>query len=92
MVLACVTSGVRRQLPNRGIVVVAVPPIDELDLVGPLQVFNSVNRLAGRTIYTIELVTAAERLTVEGEGGVRWRCGDSAPCAWARSCSRRPAC
>jgi transcriptional regulator GlxA family with amidase domain len=70
MVLACVTSGVRRQLPNRGIVVVAVPPIDELDLVGPLQVFNSVNRLAGRTIYTIELVTAAERLTVEGEGGV----------------------
>ena len=47
-----------------------VSPVDELDLVGPLQVFNSVNRLAGRTIYTIEVVTNADRLTVEGEGGV----------------------
>jgi len=44
--------------------------VDELDLVGPLQVFNSVNRLAGRPIYTIEVVTNADRLTVEGEGGV----------------------
>jgi transcriptional regulator GlxA family with amidase domain len=33
-------------------------------------VFNSVNRLAGRSIYTIEVVTNADRLTVEGEGGV----------------------
>jgi transcriptional regulator GlxA family with amidase domain len=55
---------------TRRIVVVAVPPVDELDLVGPLQVFNSVNRLAGRTIYTIEVVTSAEGLTVAGEGGV----------------------
>jgi transcriptional regulator GlxA family with amidase domain len=55
---------------NRRIVVVAVPPVDELDLVGPLQVFNSVNRLAGRTIYAIEVVTNVGRLTVEGEGGV----------------------
>ncbi|HTS35470.1 MAG TPA: helix-turn-helix domain-containing protein [Candidatus Solibacter sp.] len=54
----------------RRIVVVAVSPVDELDLVGPLQVFNSVNRLAGRKIYAIEVVTNAERLTVEGEGGV----------------------
>jgi transcriptional regulator GlxA family with amidase domain len=51
-------------------VVVVVPPVDELDLVGPLQVFNSVNRLAGRAIYTIEVVTSADRRTVEGEGGV----------------------
>jgi transcriptional regulator GlxA family with amidase domain len=56
--------------PSRRIVVVAVPPIDELDLVGPLQVFHSVNRLAGRAIYTIEVVTTADHLTVEGEGGV----------------------
>ena len=49
---------------------VVVPPVDELDLVGPLQVFNSVNRLAGRRIYAIEVVTNSERLTVEGEGGV----------------------
>jgi transcriptional regulator GlxA family with amidase domain len=51
-------------------VVVVVPPVDELDLVGPLQVFHSVNRLAGRRIYAIEVATSADRLTVEGEGGV----------------------
>jgi transcriptional regulator GlxA family with amidase domain len=55
---------------SRRIIVVVVPPVDELDLVGPLQVFNSVNRLAGRTIYTIEVVTTSDGLTVEGEGGV----------------------
>jgi transcriptional regulator GlxA family with amidase domain len=64
------TSGVRRHSSSRRIVVVVVPPVDELDLVGPLQVFNSVNRLAGRNIYAIEFVTNADRLTVEGEGGV----------------------
>jgi transcriptional regulator GlxA family with amidase domain len=52
------------------IIVVAVPPIDELDLVGPLQVFSSVNRLAGRPIYSIEIVTNAKPLKVDGEGGV----------------------
>jgi transcriptional regulator GlxA family with amidase domain len=55
---------------SRRVVVIVVPPVDELDLVGPLQVFNSVNRLAGRTIYTIEVVTSADSLTVAGEGGV----------------------
>jgi transcriptional regulator GlxA family with amidase domain len=62
--------GSRRHLAGRRIIVVAVPPVDELDLVGPLQVFNSVNRLAGRTIYAIEVVTNADSLSVEGEGGV----------------------
>ena len=60
----------RRHSSSRRILVVVVPPVDELDLVGPLQVFNSVNRLAGRTIYTIEVVTNARRLTLEGDGGV----------------------
>ncbi len=60
----------KRPAPSRRILVVTVPPVDELDLVGPLHVFNSVNRLAGRTIYTIEVVTSADRLTIEGEGGV----------------------
>src|SRR6266850_1180411 len=61
---------VRRPSASRRIIVVVVSPVDELDLVGPLQVFNSVNRLAGRPIYSIEVVTNADRLTVEGEGGV----------------------
>ena len=56
--------------PGRRIVVVAVPPVDELDLVGPLQVFNSVNRLASRNIYEIEVVTNTDSLTVAGEAGV----------------------
>jgi transcriptional regulator GlxA family with amidase domain len=62
--------GIARPLTNRRIIVVVVPPVDELDLVGPLQVFSSVNRLADRTIYTIDVVTNADRLTLEGEGGV----------------------
>lgn len=64
------SNGVRPVPPGRRLVAVVVPPVDELDLVGPLQVFNSVNRLAGRTIYTIEVVTAAQRREIEGEGGV----------------------
>src|SRR5262249_36497003 len=63
-------SGTRRPSFCRRIIVVVVPPVDELDLVGPLQVFNSVNRLAGRNIYAIEVVTNADRLTIEGESGV----------------------
>jgi transcriptional regulator GlxA family with amidase domain len=63
-------AGLRRDVSSRRIIVVVVPPVDELDLVGPLQVFNSVNRLAGRPLYTIEVVTNADRLTVEGESGV----------------------
>jgi len=59
-----------RNASHRRIIVVVVSPVDELDLVGPLQVFNSVNRLAGRNIYAIEVVTNSDRLTVEGEGGV----------------------
>src|SRR5262249_11748049 len=54
---------------SRRIVVVTVPPIDELDLVGPLQVFRSVNRLVGRDVYAIEVVTSATGLEVEGERG-----------------------
>jgi transcriptional regulator GlxA family with amidase domain len=69
MASASNTPAVRRP-SSRRIVVVIVPPVDELDLVGPLQVFNSVNRLAGRPIYTIEVVTNANRLMVEGESGV----------------------
>src|SRR5687768_3004136 len=60
----------RRLSSSRRIIVVVVPPVDELDLVGPLQVFNSVNRLADRKIYSIEVVTSANHLTVDGEGGV----------------------
>ena len=55
---------------TRRVVVVVVPPVDELDLIGPLQVLHSVNRLAGRTIYAVEVVTNADSLSMAGEGGV----------------------
>ena len=63
-------TALARNSTSRRIIVVIVPPVDELDLVGPLQVFNSVNRLAGRNIYSIEVVTNADNLTVDGEAGV----------------------
>ena len=63
-------SGARYPSLSRRIVVVLVPPVDELDLVGPLQVFNSVNRLASRNIYQVEVATNTDCLTVQGEGGV----------------------
>jgi transcriptional regulator GlxA family with amidase domain len=63
-----VSRGASRK--RRRVIVVVVPPVDELDLVGPLQVFSSVNRLAGKIIYSIELVTSAKRLEVDGEGGL----------------------
>jgi transcriptional regulator GlxA family with amidase domain len=51
------------------VIVIVVPPVDELDLIGPLQVFTSVNRLTGQSIYSIEVVTNAKALKMQGEGG-----------------------
>ena len=47
-----------------------VPPIEELDLVGPMQVFSAANRLAGKKIYALEIATTGRELKVEGEGGI----------------------
>lgn len=58
------------QAAPRRVLVVAVPPVDELDLVGPLQVFSAVNRLAGRPLYALEIVTTTDNLHVRGEAGV----------------------
>jgi transcriptional regulator GlxA family with amidase domain len=55
---------------RRRIVVVVVPPIDELDLVGPIQVFGAANRLLRKTVYEVEIVTNARDLRVQGEGGL----------------------
>src|SRR5215470_808705 len=58
------------QTAKRRVVVVVVPPVEELDLVGPMQVFSAANRLAGRTIYELEIATSKDDLKVEGEGGM----------------------
>jgi len=47
-----------------------VPPVEELDLVGPLQVFGAANRLSGKKVYALEIATTGRGLEVEGEGGM----------------------
>src|SRR5262245_11168822 len=55
---------------KRRVVVVVVPPVEELDLVGPMQVFSAANRLGGKEVYALEIATSKDELTVEGEGGM----------------------
>jgi len=66
----------QRDIPRRGlfkrrrVAVVVVPPVEELDLVGPMQVFGAANRLAGKPVYTVEIATNSRDLKVAGEGGL----------------------
>src|SRR5262245_60525639 len=55
---------------NGRVVVLAVPPVDEFDLVCPIQVFGAANRLAGKSVYSVEVATAGKDLKVQGEGGL----------------------
>ena len=55
---------------NRRVVVLVVPPVDEFDLVCPIQVFGAANRLAGKPIYSVEVATNGKDLKVQGEGGL----------------------
>lgn len=58
------------RLKRRSVIVVVVPPVDELDLVGPIQVFSAANRLVHKTVYKVEIVTNAKEMRVQGEGGL----------------------
>ena len=55
---------------NRRVVVLAVPPVDEFDLVCPIQVFGAANRLAGKPVYSVEVATNGKELKIQGEGGL----------------------
>jgi transcriptional regulator GlxA family with amidase domain len=57
---------------RRHIVMLAVPPIEELDLVGPVQVFASANRLLSpaKPVYGFEIVTNAREQRIRGEAGL----------------------
>lgn len=54
------------------ILLLVVPPVDELDLVGPVEVFGTANRLlgGGRRPYDLEIVTTARDRRIEGESGL----------------------
>jgi transcriptional regulator GlxA family with amidase domain len=60
----------RKAKSSHRVVVLVVPPVDEFDLVSPIQVFGAANRLAGKSRYSVEVVTNGKDLKVEGEGGV----------------------
>jgi transcriptional regulator GlxA family with amidase domain len=55
---------------RRRVIVLVVPPVEELDLVGPIQVFSAANRLAREPVYDVEIATNGKDLTVDGEGGL----------------------
>src|ERR1700755_1850471 len=63
-------SGASTPLKKRRIIVVVVPPVEELDLVGPMQVFGAANRLSSKKLYSLEVATNRKELEVEGEGGM----------------------
>jgi transcriptional regulator GlxA family with amidase domain len=60
-------SRVKAAAPALRVVVVVVPPVEELDLVGPFQVFSAANRLARKPMYNVEIATNGKDLTVEGK-------------------------
>lgn len=63
-------SGADTSQRRRRIIIVVVPPVEELDLVGPMQVFGAANRLSGRKVYSLEVATNGKELEVQGEGGM----------------------
>lgn len=56
----------------RRIVVLVVPPIEELDLIGPVQVLSTATRLMGRsgTPYEIQVVSTSRDRLIAGESGL----------------------
>src|SRR5437016_13459268 len=57
---------------SRRVAILAVPPTNELDVVGPFQVFGTVNRLFGQggTPYRVEVVCSVRRRSMVGYSGL----------------------
>jgi transcriptional regulator GlxA family with amidase domain len=57
---------------SRRVVILVVPPVDELDLVGPIEVLGTANRLLGgrRKPYAVEIVTTASDRRIDGASGL----------------------
>ena len=56
----------------RRIVLLVTPPVEELDLVAPLEVFGTANRLIrpGKPVYSVEVVTNARNREIAGACGL----------------------
>jgi hypothetical protein len=65
--MATENGNLRRKRPgsSRRVVVLALPPVDEFDLVCPIQVFGAGNRLAGNPVE-------AEFFDLRGPGQSFW--------------------
>jgi transcriptional regulator GlxA family with amidase domain len=61
-----------RRRPPLSIVILAVPPVEELDLVGPLEVFAGANLVLGERgpAYDIRVVSSQPKPIIAGECGV----------------------
>jgi transcriptional regulator GlxA family with amidase domain len=56
---------------SRRIVLLAVPPVEELDIVGPWEVFTTANSaLRGKRGYIVELVTTSRQRVLTGDSGL----------------------
>lgn len=66
----------RKEAANRRVVLLAMPPVRELDLVGIVDVFASANRLlpADRR-YRIEIATTSREVNIEGMQGLSFAGG-----------------
>ncbi|MBZ5557004.1 MAG: GlxA family transcriptional regulator [Acidobacteriia bacterium] len=62
-----------KRTSRRRVAVLAVPPVEELDLIGPLEVFATANRLIARDAYRVELATNARDRGIEGASGLPLR-------------------
>jgi transcriptional regulator GlxA family with amidase domain len=64
-------AGKRFRAPRR-VVILAAPPVEELDIVGPWEVFDSVNNaLRDQGLaYELELASIGRRRTVKGDSGL----------------------
>ncbi len=72
MVETRVSNGLSRKALARSqrIVLLTVPPVEELDLIGPVQVFGTTNRLLGKRVYQFEIANSGKELLIRGESGL----------------------
>jgi hypothetical protein len=65
-------NGSKRFTKTWRFVLLAVPPVEELYLVAPLQVFGTANRLlgAGRALYAVQVASNSKSGKIEGECGL----------------------
>ena len=65
------TIPAKTRAARRRVVVLAVPPVEELDVVGTVSVFNMANNVLQPTpAYAIEVVAPGKSLVIAGESGV----------------------